>query len=456
MKINAPRGVSNLIPTGALALLLLATPGNALAQDVALTSVRVASGLTRPLFATSAPGDPGRLFVVEQPGVVRILDLMAEPPSLLAAPFLDIQDRVNDTDFEQGLLGLAFHPKFAKNGHFFVSYTDANGDSKVARFHVPPATPDDADETSELLILEIAEPDVNHNVGWLGFGPSDRLLYIGSGDGGGFRDDNPGHPPEIGNGQDSTNLLGAILRIDVDRDDAPGGHYGIPGGNPFASAPGADEIWAYGLRNPWRNAFDPLTGELYIADVGEDSWEEVNIQPGDSVGGENWGWRCREGAHNFNFSGGCAAATLLDPVHEYSHGGSPFRCSITGGEVYRGCAIPELHGAYFFADYCSNQIWSFQGSGGTVSGFVERTAALDPPGAQTIDEITSFGRDAEGEIYVVDGSGEVFKIVPDGPAAECPIPVAASTWGARLSLGLVLVGVALLSLGALRVRRSRV
>ncbi len=215
---------------------------------------------------------------------------------------------------------------------------------------------------------------------------------------------------------------------------------------------GDDEIWAYGLRNPWRNAFDRLTGDLFIADVGQSLWEEINIQAGSSTGGENWGWRCREGAHAFNTSGDCASATLLDPIQEYSHGGTPFRCSITGGEVYRGCAVPDLVGTYFYADFCSEQIWSLRVHGGVAADVVERTAELDPPGALSIDSITSFGLDAEGEIYIVDRGGEVFKIVPDGPAAPGPTPAAVPTTSPH---GLVALIVALLAGAGLALQRSR-
>jgi glucose/arabinose dehydrogenase len=399
----------------------------------------VASGLERPLFVTHAPGDASRVFIVEQPGRVRILDLTQQPPALLAQAFLDITSRVVTTGNEQGLLGLAFHRDFAANRHFYVNYTDLAGETVVSRFEVPANTPDQADPNSELVLLTFHQPQGNHNGGWLAFGPHDGLLYIGSGDGGGSNDEGPGHTPDTGNAQDtSDNLLGKVLRIDVDGNDGPGGNYGIPPGNPFVGVAGDDEIWAYGLRNPWRNAFDALTGDLYIADVGQRLWEEVNFQPAASSGGENWGWRCREGAHDFNTLN-CDGLTLLDPIHEYAHGGTPHRCSITGGEVYRGCAVPDLAGTYFFADYCSDQIWSFRVVGGGVTDFAERTAELTA-GGSSIDSITSFGLDARGEIYIADRLGEVFRIVPDGVPSACedlPIPVpthAVALLGACLAL----------------------
>ncbi len=418
-----------------------------------LTTERVASGLTQPLFATHAPGDADRLFIVEQPGVIRILDIASDPPALLTGDFLDIQASVADSGNEQGLLGLAFHPDFKSNRFFYVSYTIPGNALRISRFQVPAATPNDADETSELVLLTISQPQPNHNGGWLAFGPKDGYLYIASGDGGGGGDDDSGHTAGTGNAQDiTTNLLGKLLRIDVDGNDGPGGNYGIPPGNPFVGISGDDEIWAYGLRNPWRNAFDRLNGDLYIADVGQGSWEEIDFQPGSSPGGENWGWRCREGANDFNFSGSCASATLLDPIQEYSHGGNPFRCSITGGEVYRGCAVPDLAGTYFYADFCSEQIWSLEVQGGAATNVVERTGELDPPGALSIDDITSFGLDAEGEIYIVDRGGEVFKIVPDGPAEPCPTPALVPSFSPH---GLVALALALLAAAGLTLRRKR-
>jgi glucose/arabinose dehydrogenase len=421
--------------------------GAARAAPTPLTTERVAVGLDDPVFVTFAPDDFERIFIVEQPGVIRILDLASEPPALLAGAFLDIRARVRNTANEQGLLGLAFHPDFQSNGFFYVNYTGNDDDTRVSRFEVPAATPDDADETSEVVLLEIGQPQTNHNGGWLAFGPNDGLLYVATGDGGGGGDDNAGHTPGVGNGQDITaNLLGKILRIDVDGTDGPGGAYGIPPDNPFVGVAGDDEIWAYGLRNPWRNAFDRLTGDLYIADVGQGSWEEIDFQPASSAGGENWGWRCREGAHNFNFGGGCGSATLLDPIEEYAHDTPPCS-SITGGEVYRGCAVPDLHGTYFYADYCRDQIWSLEVQGGAATNGQERTAELDP-GALSIDDVSSFGLDAEGEIYIVDRGGEVFKLVPDGPAVACPSAVPASSRG-----GLAVLGLTVLALGLGRVLR---
>jgi glucose/arabinose dehydrogenase len=398
----------------------LGTAGLALAAGAAgaqpVASERVASGLIQPLYATSPAGDAGRLFVVEQPGRIRILDISAAPPALVTGFFLDIVALVESTGSEQGLLGLAFHPEFTTNRRFYVAYTIPGDAVRISRFEVPVATPNDADESSELSLLTIPKPQTNHNGGWLAFGP-DGYLYIAIGDGGGGGDDEVGHTPGTGNAQDITdNLLGKILRIDVDANDAPSGTYGIPPANPFAGVTGDDEIWAYGLRNPWRAAFDPLTGDLYIADVGQGAWEEVDYQPAAGAGGDNWGWRCREGAHDFNFAGDCATATLLDPIHEYPQGGTPDRCAITGGEVYRGSVIPGLSGTYFFADFCSGQIWSLRVQGGVATQVMERTQELAPE-TGAIERVTSFGRDDLGEIYIVDRlGGEVFKIVPGAQA----------------------------------------
>ena len=411
--------------------LVVSTP--ALGGTAPLSTVRVANELSEPVFVTHVPSDFDRVFIVEQSGTIRILDITQEPPILVPTPFLDITDRVS-TGGERGLLGLAFHPDYAANGLFYVNYTGPDGvfgDTRVSQFHVSPGRPNDADVASEVVLLSIGQPQSNHNGGWIAFGP-DGYLYIAMGDGGGQNDDDTGHTAGTGNAQDITdNLLGKILRIDVDGDDFPGDttrNYAVPADNPFAGQTGDDEIWAYGLRNPWRAAFDRLTGDLYIADVGQDVWEEINFQAAFSTGGENWGWRCHEGAHNFEFTGDCGTSgtpseTLLEPIHEFSHGGTPFRCSITGGEVYRGCAIPDLAGTYFFADYCSAQIWSFRYTGGFVIA-TDRTAELAPGGGMSISGISSFGLDAFGEIYICDIGGEVYKIIADGVAGLCKPPVA--------------------------------
>ncbi|MCH8243720.1 MAG: PQQ-dependent sugar dehydrogenase [Planctomycetes bacterium] len=395
---------------GTLALCLLVSGTTTNAGGTELATIRVASGLTRPLFVTHAPGDADRIYIVEKPGRIKVLK------GGVVSVFLDITARVGGSgslNSEQGLFALAFHPDFANNSFFYVNYTNNGGDTRVSRFTANDA--DNGDSGSEFVILSISQPQSNHNGGWLAFGPNDGFLYIATGDGGDADDEGFGHTAGTGNGQDITNnLLGKMLRIDVDG----GSPYAIPPDNPFVGITGDDEIWAYGLRNPWRNAFDPSTGDLYIADVGQNAWEEISFQPASSTGGENYGWRCREGAHDFNISANCAGETFVDPIHEYSHGGSPFRCSITGGEIYHGSEIPDLVGTYFYADWCSDSIWSFRVVGGVVTEFEERTAELTPGGGLSIVNITSFGTDANGEMYICDhstGNGEVFKIVPRGP-----------------------------------------
>jgi glucose/arabinose dehydrogenase len=410
--ILATRGPARILGLAAAALVAAAPPVFA---QTPLTTELVVNGLQLPVVVTHAPLDFTRLFVVEQPGRVRIVDLTQTPPALLPAPLLDIDPIVAPSGGEQGLLGLAFHPRYAENGFFFVKYSNNAGDNVIARFHVPPETPDTADPASQAVLLTIDQPQSNHNGGWIAFGPRDGYLYVATGDGGGSGDTGTGHSLPFGNAQDLTdNLLGKLLRLDVDATDQ--GNYGIPPSNPFVGISGDDEIWAWGLRNPWRNAFDPATGDLYIADVGQGAWEEVNFQPAASPGGENWGWRCREGAHPFD--AGCSATPgLIDPVHEYDH--SVGR-SITGGEVYRGCAIPDLRGAYFFADYITSRIWSFEISGGTVTNLIERTAELDPAGALAIANPSSFGTDAYREIYIADRpGGEIFRIVATGGSSGC-------------------------------------
>jgi glucose/arabinose dehydrogenase len=343
---------------------------------------RIVSGLERPVYLTHAGDTTGRLFVVEQSGRIRIL----QNGALLADPFLDLTDLVNDSGNEQGLLGLAFHPDYAANGLFFVNYTDANGDTAVVRYSVS-ADPNRADPASAKMILQVAQPFPNHNGGDLAFGP-DGYLYIGLGDGGSAGD------PQ-GNGQNLKALLGKLLRIDVN----PGDPYGIPPDNPFVGHPEArPEIWAYGLRNPWRYSFDRATGDLYIADVGQNAYEEIDYQPAGSQGGENYGWNFMEGAHPFK---GQAPAGLTAPVAEYSHqvGG----CSVTGGYVYRGPSLPALNGVYLYGDYCSGQVWALYRSGSSW----ENVALLN-----AFFTISSFGEDANGEVYVLDhGGGAVYQWV---------------------------------------------
>ena len=383
-----------------------------------LTTKLVATGLTRPVFVTHAPDDVGRIFILEKRGIIKVLDITSSGAT--PTVFMDIDARVTGgttENSEQGLLGLAFDPDYENNGFFYVNYT-AGSTTRISRFSVDANDPNLGDDTSEDILLTFSQPQANHNAGWIGFGPNDGLLYVATGDGGGANDGGTGHTAATGNGQDITNnLLGKMLRLDV-----TGAAVAIPPDNPFVGVTGDDEIWAYGLRNPWRDAFDSLTGDLWIADVGQNLWEEIDFQPGSSMGGENYGWRCREGMHNFNFQAFCSALTFVEPVHEYAHNLSPFGCAITGGEVYRGCLIPDLRGAYFFADFCVARIWSMRLDPVTgVASVTERTTELDPPGAAVLNQISSFGIDASGEMYICDQGGQVYRIVPGG-AVDPPTP----------------------------------
>jgi len=416
--VHRVSGFSRLFSTfAALGIAHAIAPTCAPAGPVAETplgTVRVASGLSAPVYVTHAPGDPDRLYIVEQRRQIKILkDGNVQPTA-----FLDVTELASCCG-ESGLLGLAFHPDYQGNGYFYVNYTDQSAtDARVfrtvvARYTVS-ANPDIADPNSAQIVLMIDQPYANHNGGWMDF-DADGYLYFATGDGGEQWD------PED-RAQDTTdNLLGKILRLDVNRDDFPGDverNYGIPPDNPFVGREGDDEIWVYGLRNPWRNAFDPETGELYIADVGQYAVEEINVQPANGDGGENYGWDCMEGSScTDQTTCACNDPELTLPIHEYSHGGLPLpRCSITGGFVYRGCAIPDLNGTYFFADFCSNQIWSLRYQNGTVTDLRERTLELVPGGGLTIRAVSSFGRDAQGELYICDHvGGEIFKIVPTAP-----------------------------------------
>jgi glucose/arabinose dehydrogenase len=346
----------------------------------------VASGLSQPVYVTAPPGDMQRVFIVEQPGTIRIL----RAGSVLQTPFLDIQSAVLDGG-ERGLLSIAFHPHYASNGYFFVYYTNNQGNTRVVRYHVS-ANPDVADASSGDTILTVVQPFSNHNGGLVAFGPN-GYLHVGLGDGG------SGGDPQ-GNGQDSTTLLGTLLRLDVNGA-LP---YEIPASNPLVSRPGArPEIWAYGLRNPWRYSFDRVTGDLYIADVGQNQWEEVDVQPASSPGGENYGWNVMEGTHCYGTQN-CTMTGLTLPVHEYGHSQG---CSVTGGYVYRGSVFPSLQGTYFYADYCEGVIRSFRYENGSVVDHRNWSAQFGNLGA-----ITSFGEDAAGEIYVTTSNGVVHKIVP--------------------------------------------
>ncbi len=347
----------------------------------------VVTGLSVPLYLTAPAGD-ARLFIVEKTGGIRIV----KGGALLPDPFLDLSAQVSSGS-EQGLLGLAFDPEYATNGRFVVHYTDLAGNTALSRFQVS-ADPDRADPASEQLILTAAQPASNHNGGQVAFGP-DGFLYLGLGDGGSSGD------PE-GRGQDLSDLLGSILRVDL----RAGDPYAVPADNPFAGNPNArPEVWSYGLRNPWRFSFDRATGDLYIADVGETQVEEIDVStPADGAGrGVNYGWSIMEGSQCFRGSG-CDRTGLTLPVLEYSHQEG---CSVTGGYVYRGSSIPELQGHYFYADFCQGWVRSFRYTGGAVTDEAS-WPTLSPGGP-----IVSFGEDSAGELYVLQAGGGVFRIVPE-------------------------------------------
>lgn len=377
-----------------------------------LSTQRVASGLDQPLYVTAPTGDPNRLFIVEQKsGAIKILDLQSG--SVLAQPFLTIpSSELLKNGFEQGMLGLAFHPNYATNGKFYVSYTapfgGRAGQTKVVEYQVSANNPNLADPNPARTILTINQPQENHNGGWLAFG-KDGYLYWSSGDGGGsgYR---PGIPTSSDNSQDITNnLLGKILRLDVNGDafeNDPTRNYAIPSNNPFVGKEGDDEIWAYGLRNPWRPSFDRLTGDLYIADVGQGEREEINFQSASSQGGQNYGWNLLEGT--LPHKPGVIPPNVVAPIYEYDH---TIGRSVTGGYVYRGSAS-ELNGTYFFGDFSTSKIWSFRYNGSTVTEFSDRTEQLKP-NLGAIDNIASFGEDASGNLYIVDLDGEIFRLVVD-------------------------------------------
>jgi len=365
----------------------------------ALDSELFVSGLESPVYVTAPAGDP-RVFVVEQPGRIQIYDQNGAHIST----FLDIAGLVGFGG-EQGLLGLAFSPTYATDRKFYVNYTNNAGDTIIARYFASPGNPDLATPNGQ-IVLTIGQPFSNHNGGRIAFGP-DGYLYIGMGDGG------SGGDPE-GNGQDIEVLLGKILRIHVN---GLSPTYTNPPDNPFVGGPGRDEIWAYGMRNPWGLMFDSETGDLYVVDVGQGDWEEVNVQPASSSGGENYGWNIMEGRHCYEPPSDCDETGLVLPVHEYSHSAG---CSVTGGTVYRG-AIPSIQGHYFFADFCTERIWSFVwDGGGGITDFTDRTADLAPGGGRTIDSISGFGTDALDELYICDLGGEVFRIT-DSAIAVPPI-----------------------------------
>lgn len=360
------------------------------AQDLELQLF--ASGLDRPVNLKHAGDD--RLFAAEQDGIIKIINANG---TVNSTPFLDIELRVGSSGTEQGLLGLAFHPDYDINGYFFVNYTDTSGDTVISRFSRDGSNPDLADPNSELIVLTYSQPFSNHNGGELQFGP-DGYLYISSGDGG-----SGGDPQD--NGQDLGTLLGKILRIDVNNS-TMANPYVIPADNPFVGTAGArGEIWAYGLRNPWKFSFDSLNNDLWIADVGESAREEIN-SVSSGLAGLNYGWRCYEGNNTYDTSDCPDMSTLTFPVAEYSHTGG--RCSITGGYRYRGSEFPGFNGLYFFADVCTQEIGYLEFDGGSWNITFEGFSG----------SLVAFGEDINGELYVCSLGGDISKLVDNSLSTD--------------------------------------
>ena len=361
-----------------------ATPGAFDPDSFTLEVAQVVAGLEDPIHVTHAGDGSGRLFVVEKPGTIRIV----RDGMLVEDPFLDITALVGSSGSEQGLFSVAFHPRYRENGRFFVNYTDQAGDSVIARYTVS-SEPDVADPASAMTVLTIEQPAANHNGGQNAFG-ADGYLYIGMGDGGGAGD-------RFENAQNPGTLLGKMLRIDVDSAEP----YAIPPDNPFVGQEGTrPEIWALGLRNPWRFTFDRQTGDMYIGDVGQNAKEELDFQPASSRGGENYGWNTMEATDCFDPSSGCDETGLAMPIAEYTQDQG---CSIVAGFRYRGQAVPQFADAYIFGDYCSGAIWALsQDSGGawTKTDLLRYDSGL-----------SSFGEDEQGELYMVNlGDGILYRL----------------------------------------------
>ena len=379
------------------------------ANDLAI--MKVADVPAKALYITQPKGETDRLFVLNQKGMIYII----RNGLTLKAPFINISDRVHGSltpGSEEGLLGLAFHPDYNNNGYFYLNYVNKNDSSIVSRFSVS-KDPNIADEKTEKIILGIPQPYGNHNGGHLAFGPRDGMLYIGFGDGGKWGD-------PYNNAQDLNSLLGAILRINVDKGDP----YSIPADNPFINQGSKRaEIFCYGLRNPWRFSFDRETNDLTIGDVGQNLWEEINWLSWEKSLGANFGWRTMEGDHCYNPEDFCDTTGLIMPVFEYPNNASYLKiligmdekeatgCSVTGGYVYRGTENPRLWGTYIFGDYCTGRIWSFTLNNGKPSNFQNLRTELKKHSKDVPLFISSFGEDSFGELYVVDYLGAIYKFV---------------------------------------------
>jgi len=378
----------------AAGLLIGLFPASTAASTPAIRLTPVATGLTQPVFVTSPNDGSHRLFVVQKTGQIRIV----RDGTLLAAPFLDIARWVSKGG-EQGLLGLAFHPAFRTNHKFYVDFTDTNGNTVIAEYRASTTNPNGVQARSGRVLLRIGQPYANHNGGMIAFGP-DGYLYIGMGDGGSGGD--PGN-----RAQSTSTLLGKMLRIDVNGRSGSL-QYRIPRSNPYVGRSGLDQIWMRGLRNPWRFSFDRANGDLWIGDVGQNSYEEIDRAIRTSTGagrGYDWGWRVTEGFHCFNPATGCRTTGLRAPLLEYSHATNG-RCAITGGYVYRGAAVASLRGWYVFGDYCSGEIL------GVGAGSGSRPAPLTLAGTGSGRMLSSFGQDWAGELYVCDLNGTVYRIDP--------------------------------------------
>ncbi len=400
---HSPHSTVNLL---LVFIILVSVISPAWAQTIQME--RIATGLDRPVFATFAPGVSDRLFIAEQGGAVRSLDLSGK--ILASSPVITIGNLA--TGGEQGLLGLAFDPNYASNGNFYTNAVEQGGvfnagKTVVNRYQMAgnPLTSTIASTSSVSSVISFDQPFTNHNGGWIGFSPRDRNLYIASGDGG------SGNDP-FNNGQRLDTMLGKMLRIDPSTDGFigdPSRNYSIPTSNPFVNNPTAQaEIWAYGLRNPFRSSFDSANGNLWIGDVGQNTREEINFQSASSTGGENYGWRLREGTIATPGVGGPAPTGAIDPVYDYLHGNGPLQGnSVTGGYVYHG-SDPSLQGKYIFGDFVTGNVWAFDFDGQTRSNFIRLNDrfAFD---FGALNNISSFAEDSTGNLYVLDYDGDIFR-----------------------------------------------
>jgi len=395
-------------------IILLIIPFLLFAEEKNLSSVLIADGYKKPVFITSYPNNAKLLYIVEQAGLIKIIN----DGKKLSRPFFDINKRVvnpNRPGDERGLLGFAFHPNHTNNGKFYINYMDNDGNTIISEFSTNSELR--ADHKSERIILKLKQPYGNHNGGDIQFGP-DGYLYISIGDGG-----KAGDP--LNAGQDLSSLFGKIIRIDIEQKP-----YGIPKSNPFfGQKDKREEIWAWGLRNVWRFSFDKQTGDKYLADVGQNKWEEVNFEPASSKGGLNYGWRIMEANHCYDPKENCPTEGLIKPIIEYpndaNHPAFAFRiieelsfsetdvegCSVTGGYVYRGQKIKSMQGQYIFGDYCSGNIWTLKVVNGKAINFKNRTEEINIGGGEFTTYISSFGQDSDGEIYIIDYNGGIYKLI---------------------------------------------